>query len=354
MLVDTALSVGPSSGVNKGRIPSADEKFQNLCSEMLTMGVDKRGKEHSDIIGQNGLCLDAYRLPAGQGLQWHDSEKLHDDSMSSTTTTAAGTVDSMNTSTGVCDWKSDAQDHEVQKLTYQTEGDFDNQRLADAILVNQATTSTSLHLLGHLRAPLQGRADAAGVVGYNVNSATATRKPNEGFGTNVPGASAGSDECLNNFDSCTSGQGLLGSQFNVGQGNRIGRFDHGLPNLDSQSAIDLGESSLISNILDLDSWDDSLTSPQNLAKFLGKSDKSEVPMKLSNSCKGQIRSPDFLLQGKKNLDIICLILNHHLTILSKETTITPLDSHLLKIGSLTWIDSAMALDFLNVLRNQII
>ena len=283
LLVDAAaLSGGPSSGVDKGRIPFADEKIQNLCSEMSTMGLDKRTKEHSDIVRQSSLCLDTYRLPAGRGVPWHDSEKLHDDSISAVATTAAGTVDSVNTSTEVCDWKSYVQDHEVHKLPSQTEDDFDNQRLRDAVLVKQATMSASQHLLGHLKNPLQEHAATADAVDYAVNSAASTRKPNEGFETNVP------DEFLNNYVSCASVQGFLGSPFNVGQENCIGGFDHGLPNLDSQSAMDLGESSIISNILDLDSWDDSLTSPQNLAKFLGKSDKSEVPVKLANSWKGQI------------------------------------------------------------------
>lgn len=43
----------------------------------------------------------------------------------------------------------------------------------------------------------------------------------------------------------------------------------------STAALDLGENSIISNILsmDFDPWDESLTSPHSLAKFLGESDK---------------------------------------------------------------------------------
>ncbi|KAJ9543705.1 hypothetical protein OSB04_023412 [Centaurea solstitialis] len=55
------------------------------------------------------------------------------------------------------------------------------------------------------------------------------------------------------------------------------------------SASDLGESSIISNILsmDFDPWDESLTSPQNLAKFLGGSDKQPESNRVLSSRKAQ-------------------------------------------------------------------
>lgn len=292
LLLDAALSVDGQpcfSGVDKGLISIANEKIQNLCSDMSKMTVNKRTEEHSDIIGPNGLCLGNFLSSAGQGSQWHDSEKLLDDSTSATVITAAGAVDSVSMSTEVGDWKSDTQGHELQKSTSPTEDDFDNQRLRDAVVVNQATISASpFHLLSHLRGPLQQCADAAGLVDYTVNSTTTTRKADEGFGTNVPGPSVASNGFFSNFVSCASGQGYSGLQLDLSQGNCIGRMDSGLSNVDPQSAVDLGESSIISNILDLDSWNDSLTSPQNLAKFLGETEKQEASVTLPNSWKGQI------------------------------------------------------------------
>ena len=294
-LFDTALSVDGQpcvSGVDKGVIPIANEKIQNLCSEMSKMTVDKRTKKHLDIVRPNGLCLGNFLSLAGQGLQRYDSEKLLDDSTSAAAATAVGTVDSVSMSTEVGNRHSDTEGHELQKLTFPTEDDFDNQRLGDAVLVNQATMSTSpFHLLSHLRGPSQQRADAAGLVDHTVNFTITTRKADEGFGTNVPRPSVASSGFLNNSVSCASGHGYLGLQLNDSQGNRIGRFDGGLPNGDPQSAVDLGESresTIISNILELDSWDDSLTSPQNLAKFLGETDKQEAPTTLANSWKSQI------------------------------------------------------------------
>lgn len=56
----------------------------------------------------------------------------------------------------------------------------------------------------------------------------------------------------------------------------------------NNAAVDMGESSIISNILSMDSvsWDQSLTSPQNIAKLLGpKTNKQQVPLRGSNSWK---------------------------------------------------------------------
>lgn len=68
-----------------------------------------------------------------------------------------------------------------------------------------------------------------------------------------------------------------------------GRHSGEIVNHDSISANDMGESSIISNILsmDFDSWDESLASPQNLAKLLGETDKQLGSLGASNSKKVQ-------------------------------------------------------------------
>lgn len=68
----------------------------------------------------------------------------------------------------------------------------------------------------------------------------------------------------------------------------LGRYD-------GEPRIDMGESSLISNILsiDLDPWDESLTSPHNLARLLGENDKQQgsfgVPGSWKNHSSNQSR-----------------------------------------------------------------
>ncbi|KAD6119849.1 hypothetical protein E3N88_11120 [Mikania micrantha] len=72
------------------------------------------------------------------------------------------------------------------------------------------------------------------------------------------------------------------SYFHATEGSRkqMGIFTDtvtSVSNGDHKTALDLGENSIISNILsmDFDPWDESLTSPQNLAKLLGNGDKQQ-------------------------------------------------------------------------------
>lgn len=69
----------------------------------------------------------------------------------------------------------------------------------------------------------------------------------------------------------------------------VGRYGGEIVNHDSFSDNDMGESSIISNILSMnfDSWDDSLASPQNLARLLGETDKQQGSLSVSSSRKVQ-------------------------------------------------------------------
>ncbi|KAH6814596.1 hypothetical protein C2S51_023614 [Perilla frutescens var. frutescens] len=73
--------------------------------------------------------------------------------------------------------------------------------------------------------------------------------------------------------------------------SQLGRYDGEL----CTDAFDIGESSIISNMLstDFDPWDESLTSPQNLAKLLGENDKQQgsfgVPGSWKNHSSNQSR-----------------------------------------------------------------
>ncbi|KAL0418153.1 UNVERIFIED_CONTAM: hypothetical protein Sradi_1228800 [Sesamum radiatum] len=65
----------------------------------------------------------------------------------------------------------------------------------------------------------------------------------------------------------------------------LGRYEGDV----ASGGLDMGESSIISNILSLDfeSWDESLTSPQKLAKFLGETDKQQGAFGVPVSRKSQ-------------------------------------------------------------------
>ncbi|KAL3530639.1 hypothetical protein ACH5RR_009961 [Cinchona calisaya] len=72
----------------------------------------------------------------------------------------------------------------------------------------------------------------------------------------------------------------------------MGRFGSEVASAGLNAALNMGESSKISNTLslDFDSWDESLTSPQNLSKFLGEPDKQEVSYRVASPWKGQQRN----------------------------------------------------------------
>ncbi|KAI7729396.1 hypothetical protein M8C21_024333 [Ambrosia artemisiifolia] len=71
-----------------------------------------------------------------------------------------------------------------------------------------------------------------------------------------------------------------------GHSSNLNDTTSAVSNGDHKTTLDLGENSIISNILsmDFDPWDESLTSPQNLVKLLSNGDK-QGPQRVSNSRK---------------------------------------------------------------------
>ncbi|XP_043698562.1 uncharacterized protein LOC122649456 isoform X2 [Telopea speciosissima] len=75
----------------------------------------------------------------------------------------------------------------------------------------------------------------------------------------------------------------------VEKGEFLGRNNNGVVSVEKNAALDMGEDSIISDILsmDFDSSDDSLTLPHNLAKLLNETDKQHRSLKTSRSWKAQ-------------------------------------------------------------------
>ncbi|KAG6397674.1 hypothetical protein SASPL_143844 [Salvia splendens] len=90
--------------------------------------------------------------------------------------------------------------------------------------------------------------------------------------------------------------------------SRFGRYETEVGS--GASAIDTRESNIISNILslDFDSWDKSVTSPQNLAKLLGETDRRQGSYGAPGSWKAV--SQDFRLLERRKLWAIYLIDYH--------------------------------------------
>ncbi|KAJ7980940.1 RNA binding (RRM/RBD/RNP motifs) family protein [Quillaja saponaria] len=200
-----------------------------------------------------------------------------------------------------CDWSIDSEANSqaqvVTNSSTQVEEDiisFDNQRLKDPEVSRSPYIPTSpglLHFSNHSRPyPLQNseRYDDVGVNGAplfvdsNVSDGprlSSSRSILNGYPEKlVSSSSSGSNRALEHSF-------LLQDE---GKGQHIGRLGEAA-NSGINASLDRGESSIISNILsmDFDTWDDSLASPQNLAKLLRDKDEQPGPLKVSSSWKAQ-------------------------------------------------------------------
>ncbi|WCJ41102.1 RNA binding (RRM/RBD/RNP motifs) family protein [Euphorbia peplus] len=189
------------------------------------------------------------------------------------------------------DWRTD---HNPAATSTEVEEDiisFDNQRLKDPEVVNHtsylANSANSVHYSNHSRShslqhndPFGGLNSDPLFVDTRVGDRSHLHTPSNsmianGYPEKLPSISSGLDRNIEHAFPLTNG----------GERRLIGK-SHG-----DATALDVGESSIISNILslDMDSWDDSLRSPQNLAKLLGENDKQPT-LKMSGSWKGQNNS----------------------------------------------------------------
>ncbi|KAK4255022.1 hypothetical protein QN277_008083 [Acacia crassicarpa] len=284
-----------SSGPEEATI-ATNEEIQNLCSNLSSVNIDRNGQnEQYGMVRSNSPSSDYVltKSPQLQASQQHKDDKFRDVQFSSDSGKAAPSDWEQS------DWKLNSQAHIVSATT-DLEDDiasFDNQRLKDPEVVCHSPympKSTSfvhvpIHsnhsLIQHGEQPPAMHVDFASAdskVGddslLHSSSALCNGYPDKLVSSCSPG--------LNGTSDCTSLQDVRNEQC-------IGRLFTESVGAGSDAALDKGESSIISNILsmDLDAWDDSLTSPQTLVKLLGDStDNQYVPLKKSSSLKVQNNS----------------------------------------------------------------
>ncbi|KAL9241043.1 hypothetical protein vseg_015202 [Gypsophila vaccaria] len=258
---------------------STDVNLQKLSVGVSSIHMDKQPNgEFPEVLRPVGLTLDTFMSHRDHGLECHDPEKSQERLLASGN--AAASVTSLTGRSELCNLSSDVQTPAVQNLTSETEDDFDSQRLRDAIVSQAPMSATSpLHMLSQLRFPVQPQADADCVGNYSGSPPIAYQGPVDGSGINSSSASAPSNGFLEHLLNRTADQG--NSFVNGTLGNCSGQFNGELTHFDLRPTSDMGESSIISNILslDLDSWDDTLTSHQNLAKLIGENDKQDGSIK---------------------------------------------------------------------------
>lgn len=265
------------SGSEREGNVGTDGNLHNLLSEMSSVTIDRQlNSENPGLLRPNCSLSDNIltQTPGSQSLQSYYAEQFKESLTSPVSRKVSTTIN------GVCvpdeqhDWRSDSQTQVVLNTCSEVEDDilsFDNQRIKDSEVVNGTTyLSNSSHLLHHsndLRGKSSQLDDIHNGVGSNADPIFVGRKFSEGSLTHAPGASVIS----NGFPD-----------------KRVGN-SAGLDRANASATMDVGENSIISNILslDFDAWDDSITSPQNLAQLLGETDKQHSSLKMSGSWKVQ-------------------------------------------------------------------
>lgn len=254
---------------------SIDSNLRNEPS-----GGVRPNSSHSDHI--------SIKSPGNQGLQQHYADQIREPLVS------AAVGNPVASSREQLDWRSDSHSHILPTASAEVEEDlrsFNDQRLNDPEFTYLPNPANSLRISNHSREHSLHHTGSYNALKLNADQPPfVNRIPRDGLRPQASSFSGLSNGYPENFvSSLGSDRSVEHSYFlpNEEKGKQMGRFT---ANSGRSAGTDTGESSIISNILslDLDSWDDSLTSPQDLARLLGENDNQQhVPQKISNSWKVQ-------------------------------------------------------------------
>ncbi|KAL4389143.1 hypothetical protein AHAS_Ahas03G0015600 [Arachis hypogaea] len=273
-----SCSSGPEEAVT-----ATNEEIQNLSCELSSIDIDgDAAKENSSITKPSSPPSDfLIKSPEIQGTQ-HNVDKFRDLITSNEAGKGASSDNGVCSSREHLDWRLDSHSQLVSDSVEDDVASFDNQRLKDPEVVCRSylPKSTSfLHVSSHSSPHLQQLGESC--TGANAGSVSANERDGNEYLSNSSVYSGYPEKLVS-----SSSYGFLDER------NRqsIGRLVSEAVNTGRDCAIDKGESSIISNILsmDLDPWDDSMTSPHNLAKLLGDNTENQSgSMKKSSSWKVQ-------------------------------------------------------------------
>lgn len=286
------------------QIVTTDDRVQKLCSQVSSLSIDRNGMDdHSGITRLSNSISDNALIKSSQNqdLQQYYADQSREPS--SITQKTATSTNGVYISRDKCEWLSDSQTQAVPNIFPELEEDiisFDNQRLKDPEVVSHSTylpnSVNVLHSSNHFRSPSQQR-ESYGVANMSADHLYTDSKVRDGSILSGSSVSATPNGYLRNLaaSSACSDRALENTLMHPdeGSGKNIGRFLGDAADVEIDAVVDKkGESSIISNILslDFDSWDESLTSPQNLAKLLGDNDKQTGSHKISSSWKPQTNS----------------------------------------------------------------
>ncbi|KAK8544962.1 hypothetical protein V6N12_025821 [Hibiscus sabdariffa] len=286
-----------TSNEKAGSIPSTDGKMQSLCSGVSSLTLDRNASSgHSSLDRPSSSDRGSSSSSSCQGLQQCYSEHYLEPLNSAATGRSVPSPNRVPVSKEQSDWRADAQTEAVENTSSEVEEDilsFANQRLKDPEVISRPNympnSPISLHLSNHSRSHSFQYGDSFGAVNLNADTAFVDNKISDTLQLHGSGVSSISNGYPEKYISSSIGSGITSDAYllpsNQGKVERMGRF---LGNAENNAAKETGESSIISDILSLDfnTWDESLSSPQNLANLLGDIDKQQSnSLKLSSSGK---------------------------------------------------------------------
>ncbi|KAK6144507.1 hypothetical protein DH2020_021327 [Rehmannia glutinosa] len=252
---------------DKDSIDATDGNIENICSDILSMGI------HNNQVLENGYVH-------------HIREPL--------TSQSSGTAANIIEDVGFTDLQSDFRLGMTSQVSpidlHEIEDDllsFENQRLKDPEVATNRTPefchASHLSNYSNIHSPRYSNAD--GSISVDLDRHIVDRNSNLMVSTsNFP---IGHPE--NIFRSPEVNNVEYSNLFPIkDKRSLLGRYEGEVVS----GAADMGESSIISNILsiDFDPWEESLPSPQNMAKLLGESDKRQGSFGVPGSRKTQNNS----------------------------------------------------------------
>ncbi|XP_015079364.1 uncharacterized protein LOC107023251 isoform X4 [Solanum pennellii] len=260
-------SSGP--GFTKYFNDTTDAKIQNVCLDMSSLSIGRHEKTQSNCIDQN-----------------------KESPPSELTGEYATSADEICITREKSDLRLDTQSKVTQVTTSEMENDlltFNEQRHRDPEVVIDKVYSPNLPL--SLHSPAQPcwyssqLTNGGGPVRADMQLDRRTDSVSQ------PSRESSTNGYPENVSNCVADLHTIDRSYyplpDEGKRMHVERFQGEAPSENSSTNVDIGENSIISNILslDFDPWNESLTSPQNLAKLLGETDDRQGSVRVSSSRK---------------------------------------------------------------------
>ncbi|XAR60498.1 hypothetical protein NMG60_11033906 [Bertholletia excelsa] len=285
----------------------ADENIQSMCSYMASMNIDRcLGGEHAVVsrlisgsLSDNSLVIP----PQNLGLQQNQPELFKESSKSTSVGKTAASTDDICGMRQLSDLRSDSLTREPsysQVVSPEVEDDlhyFEEQRLKDPEVITRTSyfpnNSNSFNLSDHSRIYSSLQNERFGSTNFNHIPQILDNKVDPGLLMHSSAVSVVSDGCPRDII-CSSLDVDRHSYLHASHAEKqhVWRFEGEAANAEQNGTTDVRESSIISNILSMgpDTWDESLTSPPNLVRLLGKTDRQQGSLKFSSSWKAPTSS----------------------------------------------------------------